>query len=84
MLKKIAKYRPFLTSIDLTGFIYPVQVNQIARFEKNNPTIFINVYALGKDEQLVIPKFVTKRGAREKHVDLLLRSSKTDDNCQYT
>jgi hypothetical protein len=80
----ISKYRPHLNSIDLTGLNYPVPINRIARFEKNNPTISINVYALGKDEEEVIPKFVTKCGAREKHVDLLLLSSKTGDNFHYT
>jgi hypothetical protein len=82
--ERVSKYRPYLNSIDLTGLNYPVPVNRVARFEKNNPTISINVYALGKDEQEIIPKFVTKCGAREKHVDLLLLSSKTDDNFHYT
>jgi hypothetical protein len=82
--ERISKYRPYLNSIDLTGLKYPVPVNQIARFEKNNPTISINVYTLGKDGLEIIPKFVTKCGAREKHVDLLLLSSETGDNCHYT
>jgi hypothetical protein len=43
--------------------------------------ISINVYALWKDEQQIIPKFVTKCGAREKHIDHLLLSSETDDIC---
>jgi hypothetical protein len=49
--ERISTYRPHVKSIDLTGLKYPVPVNQIARFEKNNPTISINVYTLGKDEQ---------------------------------
>jgi hypothetical protein len=48
---RISKYCPHLNSIDLTGLKYPVPVNQIARFEKNNTTISINVYALGKEDE---------------------------------
>jgi hypothetical protein len=58
--ERISKYRPYLKSINLTGLKYPIPVNQIARFEKNNPTISINVYILGKDGLEIIPKFVTK------------------------
>jgi hypothetical protein len=68
----------------LTGLKFPAPISQIARFEKNNPTISINVYTLGKDEQEITPKFVTKCGVRENHIDLLLLSSKIDDNFQYT
>jgi hypothetical protein len=82
--ESISKYRPHLNSIDLTGLKYPVPINRIARFEKNNPTISINVYALGKDEQEIILKFVTKCGAMEKLVDLLLLSSETDGTFHYT
>jgi TusA-related sulfurtransferase len=66
--ERVSKYRPHLNSIDLTGLNCPIPINRIARFEKNNPTISINVYALGKDDREIIPKFVTKCGAREKHV----------------
>jgi hypothetical protein len=81
--ERVSKYRPHLNSIDLMGLTFPVSIHRIARFEKNNPTISINVYALGKDDREIIPKFVTKCGAREKHVDLLLLSSKTGDNFHY-
>jgi hypothetical protein len=47
-------------------------VNQVGRFKKNNPTISINVYVLGKDEKEIIPKYVTKCGTRQKRIDLLL------------
>jgi hypothetical protein len=81
---RISKYRPHLNSIDLTGLTFPVPVNRVARFEKNIPAISINVYALEKDGREIIPNFVTKCGAREKHVDLLLLSSETDSNFHYT
>jgi hypothetical protein len=69
-----------LNSIDLTGLTFPVTVNRVARFEKINPMVSINVYALGKDGQEIITKFLTKCGASEKHVDLFLFSSPADDS----
>jgi hypothetical protein len=55
--ERISKYRPHLNSIDLTGLTFPVPVNRVARFEKNNSAIYVNVYALGKDGREIIPKF---------------------------
>ena len=81
--KRVSKYRSHLNSIDLTGLKFPVPVNQVSRFERNNSTISVNVYALGKDGRELIPRYVTKFGKREKHVDLLLLSSKTSDNFHY-
>ena len=82
--KRVTKYRPHLNSIDLTGINFPTPVNQIGRFEENNPTISINIYVLGeKDDMEVIPKYVTKCGKREKHIELLLLTSETNDNSHY-
>ena len=78
---RIAKYRPHLNAINLTGLKFPVLVNQVSRFENNNPNISVNVYVFGKDEREVIPKHVTKCTQRDKHVDLLMLSSK--DNFHY-
>ena len=59
----------------MTDIKFPTPINQAALFERNNPTISINVYVLGEDEKEIIPKFVTKCGKRDKHVDLLLLTS---------
>jgi hypothetical protein len=56
-------------------------INQVGRFEKNDPTISINVHMLGKGEKDVIPKYVTKCGKREKHIDLFLLTP--DDKSHY-
>jgi hypothetical protein len=73
--QKVFNYRKHLNSIDLTGIKFPTPINQVGRFEKNNPTLSINVYVLGKDEKEIIPKYVTKCGKRQKHIDLLLLTS---------
>jgi hypothetical protein len=78
---RISKYQPYFNSIDLTGLKFPVPVNQVVKFEKNNPTISINVYALAENGKEIIPKYVTKCGMRKKHIDLLLLTS--NDNFHY-
>jgi hypothetical protein len=65
--ERISKYRRHLNFIDLLGIKFLTAVHQISRFERNNPTISINVYELGDDEKEIIPKHVTKCGKREKH-----------------
>ena len=58
--ERVTKYQPYINSIDLSGIIFPTSISQIARFERNNPTISVNVYALGEDEKDIVPKRVTK------------------------
>jgi hypothetical protein len=79
--QKVFNYRRHLNTIDLTGIKFPTPINQVGRFEKNNPTLSINVYMLGKDEKEIIPKYVTKCGKRQKHIDLLLLTS--DEKSHY-
>jgi hypothetical protein len=48
--QRMTNYRRYLNSIDLTGIKFPIPINQVGRFQKNNPTSSINVYILGKDK----------------------------------
>jgi hypothetical protein len=73
--QRVLNYRRYLNSIDLTGIKFPTPINQVGRFERNNPTISINVYVLRKNEKEIIPKYVTKCGKRQKHIYLLLITS---------
>jgi hypothetical protein len=79
----ISKYRPYLKSIDLSGLKFPMPVNQVARFEKNNPTISVNVYGLGEDEEEIIPKHVTMLPTGETRRSLTSVVEKSD-NFHYT
>ena len=55
---------------DMTGIAYPVQLNALDKFERQNPTISINVFG---HEESVYPLRVSKCEGRES-VDLLLIS----------
>ena len=58
-------------SLNMTGIVYPVQLNAIDKFERQNPTISINV--LGYEESVLYPLRVSKCEGREV-VNLLLIS----------
>ena len=57
-------------SLNMTGIAYPVQLNALDKFERQNPTISINVFGY---EESVYPLRVSKCEGREA-VDLLLIS----------
>ena len=57
-------------SLNMTGIVYPVQLNAIDKFERQNPTISINVF---EHEESVCPLRVSKCEDREV-VNLLLIS----------
>jgi hypothetical protein len=79
--QKVLNYRKHMHSIDLTDIKFPTPINQVGRFEENNPLISLNVYMLGKNDKEIIPKYVTKCGKRQAHIDLLLLTS--DDKSHY-
>jgi hypothetical protein len=79
--ESVTNYRRYSHSLDLTGIKLPSPINQVGRFEKNNLTLSINVYVLGKNEKDIIPKYMTKCGKRQNHTDLLLLTS--NDKSHY-
>jgi hypothetical protein len=66
--ERVTNDRRYLNSIDLTSIKFPAPINQVGLFEKNNPTLSINVCVLGKNEKEIILKYVTKCGKRQKHL----------------
>ena len=58
-----------------TGLEFPVAVNKINRFEKNNPSIAVNVLAIGKGKELYVCRR-SKHFNREQAVNLLLLEDK--------
>ncbi|XP_050547434.1 uncharacterized protein LOC126909092 [Daktulosphaira vitifoliae] len=61
---------------------FPTPINQISRFERNNPTLSINVFALDS-KNTVFPLRLTKsRDKNIEHIDLLFLKD-SDDNSHY-
>lgn len=68
---RINKYKKHMNALNLAGVEFPVSLNQIKKFEKNNPTISINVYYFDKSLKKVLPLRLTSNVC-EKHIHLLL------------
>lgn len=71
--ERVTHYKPFADELDFTGITFPVSIDDIPRFEKQNPHIAISAYeTLNKEE--VRPWRVSKyAGSDEKiHIPLLL------------
>jgi hypothetical protein len=77
----VSKYVPFVKEVNWSGLRFPVTVNQVRLFERNNQNFTVNVYVYEESEDDVIPIYVTKCGMRAKHIDLLLL--KDGEKCHY-
>lgn len=83
-----SKYKKYLNKLNLKDLTYPVTLNQIKTFEKNNPWISVNVYmyelvkneAKRKKEHVIVPVRLTKE-VKTNHIHLLLLF---DDSAQPT
>ncbi|KAK3733350.1 hypothetical protein QZH41_003614 [Actinostola sp. cb2023] len=60
--------------LNMAGIDYPVKIDQVKKFERQNPTISVSVF--GYEEQELFPLYVTK-DKKELHVNLLLYSQDT-------
>ena len=59
-------------SLNWNGLEFPVQVDKIVIFERNNPKYAVNVYSYDKE---VYPIRISENNGREKTIDLLLISN---------
>ena len=69
-----SKYVQYLPELNMHGIPAPVAVNHIAKFEKQNPRIGVNVLCYEEEDRKVVPLRVTKNTQREFQVNLLLLS----------
>lgn len=67
---RVSSYPHYSTILNVDGIIFPPSVDDIRKFEKNNPTISVNVYGLEKHDTIAGPLYKT---AKRKlfHVNLL-------------
>lgn len=74
-----SKYIKYSSELNLKDISYPVTLNQIKTFERNNPTISINVYIcesvqneMNDEKQNIIVPVRLTNDVRENHIHLLL------------
>ncbi|KAG8196042.1 hypothetical protein JTE90_029011 [Oedothorax gibbosus] len=62
-------YEAHINSLDFTGLEFPIKLQDIAKFEKINKDISINVFGLTENYQ-VYPLVITNE-EKDKHIDLI-------------
>lgn len=65
------QYLQHVDKLNFNGIQYPVELKQITQFEKQNPTISINVYVFDEKEVKVSTLRLTKQ-VKENHIHLLM------------
>lgn len=73
------RYNLLANSYNFAGVVYPVSLNDIRRFERNNPGVSVNVFGLD-DRHNVYPLKIVPAELRD-HTDLLLLKNNTI--CHY-
>ena len=73
-----SKYKKYLGCLNFTGIEYPVSLNDIDKFEKNNPGIGVNVYGYEKEEVNILR---TNRTDPQNAIDLLFITN--EENQHY-
>ena len=68
---KTWKYEKYMNSLNLEGIEFPMKLDQIGKFEKQNPDISINVQHLDEDGR-VVPLRASEHRGRKHHINLLL------------
>ena len=67
-----SQYTKELDNFDISGIKFPVTLNQIEKFEQQNPDFSVNVFKLDiKKEINLIPLYTTPQRTRKYHANLL-------------
>ena len=61
-------YKKYVNELNLDGIEFPMKVSQIAKFERQNTAISVNVF--GYEQKELFPVYITKE-KKENHVNLL-------------
>ena len=80
---RVSNYTPYEDQLNMNGIEYPVKIQDISKFEKQNPQIAINVFALEKsdDPNTLYPLYRTNYNGRTYEIDLLYLER--DGNTHY-
>jgi len=68
---RLSNYKPYENTLDISGFIFLLPVKDIPKFEKQNPSISVNVLCSG-DMRGYVPLYISKKRDHSHHVNLFL------------
>ncbi|KAF4520795.1 hypothetical protein B566_EDAN002371 [Ephemera danica] len=71
--ERIATLTKYVERFDWNGVCFPSAITDVRQFERNNPTVSINIYALSTDDKLpeIYPVKVVDE-EKDEHIDLLV------------
>ena len=81
---EVSKYQPLERTLNVQDLKFPLQPKQAAVFEKNNPTISVNIYSLGEEKGEICVEYLSRQKGRKSHVNLLLLSHEVTGQRHYT
>jgi hypothetical protein len=73
--RRLSHYKPYENSLNLDQLTFPVPINQISRFEKNNADISVNVLSVAKKPDNFHILYLSQNPNRLHQVNLLLLES---------
>jgi len=74
----VTRYIPYVCCFNMSGINYPMEIDQIPKFEKQNPRYSIGVLSYIEDTEgnrSLAPMYMSKHQNRPVHVNLLLLTS---------
>ena len=72
--ERVSNYTRYQDTLNFDGIDFPVQMKQIPKFEKQNPTISVNVISPVDDDKGFCVEYLSPEHHRRHHVNLLLIS----------
>ena len=79
--ERLSNYTKYESTLDMTGINYPVETKQIPLFEKQNPTISINVLSFEPDTKSFTIEYLSPERGRQHHINLLLIEDAKTTTC---
>ena len=79
--QRLSNYTSYESTLDMTGINYPVETKQIPLFEKQNPSISINVLSFESDTKSFTIEYLSPEKGRQHHINLLLLEDATKPTC---
>lgn len=80
----VYNYRRHVDKINIENIKFPMTISQISKFERQNPSISVNVFAYDDcDGGYVYPIHVTSFKQRANHIDLLLLTTNEPENISH-
>ncbi|XP_039300987.1 uncharacterized protein LOC120356177 [Nilaparvata lugens] len=76
------RYHQLVEKYNFNKISFPTSINQINRFEKDNPGVSVNVYGLD-EKNIIFPRRVSKEMS-DNHFDLLLLCESEDDDADIS